>query len=654
MPELTVIMANRNGADFLADAVKAVLAQEFRDLELIVSDDGSSDNSLQLLSAFDDPRLRVLASTESTGPSGARNRALDVARGQWIGIVDADDLMHPTRFQTLMATAHRRNAMIVADNQLFFIGDDRMTGETLFPAINSVTQIETEALLAPRFAGAPNMLGYLKPLVGRDLLEGLRYRADLRVGEDFDLLVRLSMAGHALTLVPEPLYYYRRRTGSLSHRLTPEDAGAMITALSELPSQTAAQANAIKVRISALQKRMNLEGVVSDLKARQIGQAMMKLARSPSTVPALGEIAKRKLLKDTPLTTTGKLPHYSSTTALPQRPKVHIRVPTYKRPEQLRRALQGLRHQTETNWHCDVYDDDPNGTSRQVVADLKDSRISYHANPRNLQASMNIDQCFTKLNPHNAEYFCVLEDDNQVLPTHLEDNIRVIEREEVQIVLRNQLVEYASGTDNARLSKTGLFEEKFVEGIYHPERFHLALMADMGVSNGGLFWSRKAISNLEIGVAVSATLQEYLRTLAVVEPIYVAMKPTAVWAENGENTTRDLGASTGWLKRELKMKRSVQILQRYVWRKAGEETRRGFLQGSGFSYPAALRLTGLVKSHTYLFPGSALPPMQTLRLILRGFLIRIVGRPEPGLTEYLKYSENRREHYCSPLSPSLD
>ena len=637
-PEVSVIMANHNGSAYLEGAIAAVLSQSFVDLELILSDDASTDSSLDIVSRIRDPRLRVITSKQNAGPGAARNKALELARGPWVAIVDADDLMHPDRFQVLLNAAQASKQPIIADNQKFFEGDGLATGETLYPTHERPIIIDTAVLLASEFAGTPNRLGYLKPMIRRDALDGLCYRSDLRVGEDFDLLLRLTMAGHSLTLIPDALYYYRRRDTSTSHRLAPEQAKAMMNALCALDTQDPVHIQAIHARIKALQHRMNLETTVQDIKSWHLGRAAAGIIRHPSVIPALGGIAKGKLV--------GKAaPAQSGGAHLPSAPKrtgtkVHIRVPTYKRPEQLRRALKCLQAQTEPDWLCDVYDDDPERTGASVVDELKDARIRYHANPKNLMASHNIDQCFSKVNPYGADYFCVLEDDNQLFPTHLTDNIQILKQTGVEIVLRNQLVEYASGTDAARLSKTGLLETKFEEGVYSPERFHLALIADMGVSNGGLFWSKNATSDLEIGEPISATLQEYLRTFAIGEPIYVAMTPTAVWAENGENTTRDLGLAVGWFRRELALKRSVQILQRLVWRTADKTTQADFVKGIGFNYPARIRASGLVKSHTCLTVGQALSMREKLRLAWRGALIRWVGRPEPGLSAYLKRSIN--------------
>jgi glycosyltransferase involved in cell wall biosynthesis len=635
IPDVSVIMANHNGAAFLESAVQSVLSQNQCDLELIVSDDASTDDSLDILSTINDPRLRVVTAQTNKGPGAARNKALDAATGTWVAIVDSDDLMHADRFQTLLSAAKTTDTTLIADNQMFFEGDNQATGEYLWPKTSGVIEVDAAMLLSTEFYGRSNRLGYLKPMIRRDALADLRYQPDLKVGEDFDLLARLTLAGHTLTLIPDALYFYRRRESSTSHRLTPENATAMIDALTTLDTQDPAHQRAIRRRIGRLEHRKALETTVQDLKSKQPIRAAAHMLRYPSIIPALGSIAKQKLIKrpaPTPSTQNETLPMTPQDTA----PKVHVRVPTYKRPEQLRRALTSLLSQTEPDWLCHVYDDDLDRTGESVVADLNDPRIVYHPNPVNLKASENIDRCFSKQNPYGADYFFVLEDDNQVLPTHLEDNIRIIEREGINVVLRNQLVEHDFGTEKARLSETGVLDEKFEEGTYSPERFHLALIADMGVSNGGLFWSKNAISDLEVGEPTSATLQEYLRTFAIIEPVYIAMTPTAIWAENGVNTTRDFGMAAGWFRRELALKRSVQILQQLVWRRADLAARTDFVDGSGFKYPAAMRASGLVKSHISLSVGEALSPFEKLRLAFRGALIRTIGRPEAGLATFLK------------------
>ena len=119
---LSVIMANRNGADHLRHALASVLAQTHRNLELILSDDASTDDSIQIAQGMSesDRRLRILTSDVATGPAATRNRAIATARGDWIAIVDSDDLMHPARFERMLQQAGGLGVDILADDQVYF------------------------------------------------------------------------------------------------------------------------------------------------------------------------------------------------------------------------------------------------------------------------------------------------------------------------------------------------------------------------------------------------------------------------------------------------------------------------------------------------------------------------------------------------------
>lgn len=103
MPRVTVVMALYNGAQFLGEAVASILAQTYRDFELIVVDDASSDDSLLILQSFDDQRIRVISHQTNKGAALSRNDALASARGEFVAIMDADDVCVPTRLERQVA-----------------------------------------------------------------------------------------------------------------------------------------------------------------------------------------------------------------------------------------------------------------------------------------------------------------------------------------------------------------------------------------------------------------------------------------------------------------------------------------------------------------------------------------------------------------------
>ena len=104
VPIVGIVMANFNGGAHLADAVRSVQAQSLAELESIVSDDASTDNSIDIVRQLKaaDSRIQLLQSDRNGGPSAARNRAFDIVRGKWVAIVDSDDLIHPRRLATLV------------------------------------------------------------------------------------------------------------------------------------------------------------------------------------------------------------------------------------------------------------------------------------------------------------------------------------------------------------------------------------------------------------------------------------------------------------------------------------------------------------------------------------------------------------------------
>ncbi|HTM77503.1 MAG TPA: glycosyltransferase [Devosia sp.] len=315
---------------------------------------------------------------------------------------------------------------------------------------------------------------------------------------------------------------------------------------------------------------------------------------------------------------------------------VHIRTPTYKRPAALKRALQSMQAQSWDNWICDVYDDDPAQSGRVVCEGLGDARIRYHHNAPQLFASRNIDACFTADNPHQADYFCVVEDDNFILPEFCAENIDLCLDHGVEIVLRNQMVEYASGTERARLGERGVLDDLFREGRYEAPQFRLSLLMGIGVSNGGLFWSRHAHSPLEIGYSCTATLQEYLRTFSIAEPVYVAMTPLAVWAENAEQTTRNAELKASYLRRELDLKRSVQALQRRVWHETAPAQRGQFMTNPLFAASTETRAYGVAKALLAHRIAGHLPLRDAWRLRGRGLAIRLLGRVTPEFNSFVR------------------
>src|SRR6478672_2666674 len=104
MTRVSVIMPVYNGAAFVSRAIDSVLRQTVRDLELIVVDDGSTDDTREVVTAITDSRLRYIHQ-QNRGPSVARNNGIRAASAEWIAFLDSDDYWLPTKLEAQLARA---------------------------------------------------------------------------------------------------------------------------------------------------------------------------------------------------------------------------------------------------------------------------------------------------------------------------------------------------------------------------------------------------------------------------------------------------------------------------------------------------------------------------------------------------------------------
>jgi succinoglycan biosynthesis protein ExoO len=236
-PTVSVIVPNYNGGAFLADSIMSACRQSLRDIEIIVVDDASSDNSVEIIAGLmrRDRRIRLLASDRNRGPGAARNRALRVATGEWIAVLDSDDVMHPERLSSLVVAGEKDLADIVADDLLIFDGHHIESPQTLLRGrwAQAPFWLDTETYVRRNnFFGRGPALGYLKPLFRASFLKSAdaAYDERLRVAEDFDFAFRLLQHGARFRVYPLLLYFYRKHGGSISHRLTTETIQAIKSA----------------------------------------------------------------------------------------------------------------------------------------------------------------------------------------------------------------------------------------------------------------------------------------------------------------------------------------------------------------------------------------------------------------------------------------
>ena len=99
MPIVTVFMAAYNAAQFIEKSIQSILNQTFNDFELLIVDDGSTDNTLEIIRSFTDDRITIIENKINRGLIYTRNLAIQYARGTYLAIQDSDDISLPNRLE---------------------------------------------------------------------------------------------------------------------------------------------------------------------------------------------------------------------------------------------------------------------------------------------------------------------------------------------------------------------------------------------------------------------------------------------------------------------------------------------------------------------------------------------------------------------------
>jgi hypothetical protein len=193
-------MPVHNGAEHVREAIDSVLNQSFRDFELLVVDDASSDATPEILAQATDPRIRVLRNPERMRLANALNRGLEEARGEFVARMDADDCCRPQRLEVQLRHMERKPELGVCGSWIRKFGAENFT-DAGYPV--GTQKVKAFALFNTPFAHPTVM-------VRRSLLatHGLRFDVSYYPTEDYELWSR-ALACFDGDNVPDVLLDYR-------------------------------------------------------------------------------------------------------------------------------------------------------------------------------------------------------------------------------------------------------------------------------------------------------------------------------------------------------------------------------------------------------------------------------------------------------------
>ena len=215
-PAITVLMPVFNGAKHLREAIDSILAQTERDFEFLIIDDGSTDNTAEILSSYSDPRIRRLQNNVNLGLVASLNIGISQARGTYLARMDADDISLPDRFKHQLTFLEQEQADIVGCH--FEIMD--AAGNFVQTVEVPLTADSFTACLANTVPFAHGSVMLRLAFLQRHLLS---YDPN-PCAEDYDLWVRMYAYGAKMINVPLLLFRYRDYGSSLSKTKRAENA----------------------------------------------------------------------------------------------------------------------------------------------------------------------------------------------------------------------------------------------------------------------------------------------------------------------------------------------------------------------------------------------------------------------------------------------
>jgi teichuronic acid biosynthesis glycosyltransferase TuaG len=213
IPDVTVVMPAYNAEKYIAATIRSVLAQSFRNFELLVVDDCSKDSTASIVAQFaaDDARVRLIRLDRNRGaPAGPRNVAIAQARGEWIAFLDADDIWHPEKLQRQMKALRETGAQFCCTQMRDFVdeGELRLGGDETY----SIERISFRQQLLRYRTPTSSVVAKRTLLLNNPFNEDPRYKAR----EDLDCWLHcIEEAGGGIKL-RSPLMGYRIIPGQIS------------------------------------------------------------------------------------------------------------------------------------------------------------------------------------------------------------------------------------------------------------------------------------------------------------------------------------------------------------------------------------------------------------------------------------------------------
>ncbi|MBJ6137699.1 glycosyltransferase family 2 protein [Marinobacter litoralis] len=239
MPKASIIVPAFNAAQYIGKTLDSILNQSFQDFEVVIIDDGSSDETASIISQYDDPRIRYFHQDNSGKPAIPRNRAIQKARGEFVFIFDSDDIMLPGKLATTVECMEKAPKAGLAftgfaciDEVGHVINPDFLapykTLHNLKKSAVSNNAYLIQASEALKGLAVSNYLGTSGVAIRHEVFEQVGgFDEDVRNSDDY-LMWQAVASRYDFIYIPGIFHQYRVRSGSISLRSIQDRAPGLI------------------------------------------------------------------------------------------------------------------------------------------------------------------------------------------------------------------------------------------------------------------------------------------------------------------------------------------------------------------------------------------------------------------------------------------
>jgi succinoglycan biosynthesis protein ExoO len=287
-PNISVVMPVYNGARTLIESVDSVLKQTYDDFELIICNDASIDETENILKNITDTRVRVIHNIQNLGEGKTRDRAIELARGAWVAVIDADDTWAPERLEVMLREVDASTDKIIFDDIIEC--HDTPSGMVPWHVLRGKHAFGcngTDSIDVPIETFVCSVRLLIKPLIPLSFIKQYHVHHTSRLfPADIEFFLKIFACGLKLQYVPKAMYHYRITPGSISATSNRSTfmREVLEKAINDFEHSPSIQ-NALQKKIAMVKCNEQYRLLFLSLKRNNFIEALQQVYYSPRMIP---------------------------------------------------------------------------------------------------------------------------------------------------------------------------------------------------------------------------------------------------------------------------------------------------------------------------------------------------------------------------------